>query len=99
MRAGRQRGATVTTLLVLILVLALALVAYWWWRPQSAPAFVKPYLQTLPAATPSSRILYRWQDAQGRWQVSDTPPAQGEYETLTIPLDTNVVPAIAPKDE
>ncbi len=41
-----------------------------------------------------SRTLYRWRDAEGQWQLSDTPPkADIPYETVQYHQDTNVVPA------
>lgn len=41
-----------------------------------------------------SRTLYRWQNAEGQWQVSDTPPAAGiPYEAVQYNRNTNVVPS------
>lgn len=41
-----------------------------------------------------TRTLYRWQNAEGQWQVSDTPPAAGiPYETVQYNRNTNVVPS------
>ena len=37
--------------------------------------------------------LYRWQDAQGQWQLSDKPPADGiQYEIGDYHKQTNVIP-------
>ena len=42
----------------------------------------------------ASRTLYRWQDADGQWQVSDRPPPAGtEYEILQYAPETNVIPS------
>lgn len=35
-------------------------------------------------STPLAAEVYRWQDAQGRWHFSDTPPAQGGAEKLEL---------------
>ncbi len=41
-----------------------------------------------------TRTLYRWQNAEGQWQISDTPPAAGiPYETVQYNRNTNVVPS------
>ncbi len=37
--------------------------------------------------------LYKWRDAEGRWQISDQlPPADIDYETLDYHKDVNVLP-------
>lgn len=47
----------------------------------------------LPTST-SQTTVYRWQDAQGQWQVSDQPPKPGiPYETIEYPSDANIIPA------
>jgi hypothetical protein len=41
-----------------------------------------------------SRTLYRWQDADGQWQITDIPPRQGTpYETLRYDTEANVIPS------
>ena len=41
-----------------------------------------------------TRILYRWQNAERQWQVTDFPPPQGTpYETLRYDTDANVIPS------
>jgi hypothetical protein len=38
--------------------------------------------------------LYQWQDAEGKWQVSDRPPPGDlPYEVKRFPLDANVMPS------
>ncbi|MDZ7663507.1 DUF4124 domain-containing protein [Thiohalophilus sp.] len=50
-------------------------------------------LDKLTGADQSHR-LYRWQDAEGQWQVTDQPPPVGTaYETLQYDPDTNVIPS------
>jgi len=73
-----------------------------WWllerekRPSAStsPA-VAPVTGTLAEAAPGPR-LYRWRDAQGVLQVSDKPPASGDYEEVDIRTDQNVVPMSGP---
>jgi hypothetical protein len=41
-----------------------------------------------------TRTLYRWQDADGQWQITDFPPPQGTaFETLRYNAETNVIPS------
>ena len=43
--------------------------------------------------SPRTDRLYRWRDAQGAWQVTDTlPPPGTAYETLDYRDDVNVLP-------
>lgn len=46
------------------------------------------------AINPDSSLVYKWQDEQGRLQVSNTPPPPGvKYEVSTYDRNTNVVPS------
>ena len=43
----------------------------------------------------NSTEVYKWQDANGNWQITDEPPADGiPYEKLKYDHDTNVMPSI-----
>ena len=36
---------------------------------------------------------YKWRDADGGWQITDTPPSgDTPYETIEVRSDTNVLP-------
>jgi hypothetical protein len=69
------------------------------WTAQSTAAVksiattvVKSSLPT-EASTPTTTTVYKWQDAQGRWQFSNTPPEdQKSVSSETIRSDQNVVP-------
>ena len=82
----------------LLLVLALAAAAWAWWRfaPETLPAFARHAAPAAPGANPP---LYKWRDAQGRWQVTDRPPADRPYETVVVDPATNVVPALGSERE
>ncbi|MDH5435636.1 MAG: DUF4124 domain-containing protein [Gammaproteobacteria bacterium] len=44
----------------------------------------------------SSTEVYKWQDTDGNWQISDKPPANGiPYEKLKYDHDANVMPSLA----
>ncbi|MEE9551458.1 MAG: DUF4124 domain-containing protein [Gammaproteobacteria bacterium] len=51
-------------------------------------------------AEPAITHLYKWQDANGQWQVSDQPPAGDiEYKRLEYSSDTNVMPPVPTADD
>ena len=66
-----RRGPTA---LLLLLAAAAASWAWWRWAPQSLPVFARNALPASPAARPENPPLYKWRDAKGQWQVTDTPP-------------------------
>jgi len=60
------------------------------------PSLQRQARQQLDKLTGEERAhrLYRWQDADGQWQVSDQPPPAGTaYETLQYNPETNVIPS------
>ncbi len=63
---------------------------YWYLHPQEAPAVVRNHL---PDSVHQLPPIYKWQDDQGRWQVSDQPPQDRPYETVVYRRDMNVMPA------
>ncbi|MGH8172353.1 MAG: DUF4124 domain-containing protein [Rhodanobacteraceae bacterium] len=75
------------------LAVVVALAALWYFSPQSLPAWLtRPILAHSPANPP----LYKWRDAKGRLNVTDTPPVDRPYETLQYDPDANVVPGTKP---
>ncbi len=74
---------------------AAALAGYWYFNPQQRPSWVS---DALPVAPSAEVRLYRWQNDQGQWQITDRPPPPGtEFEIVSYRDDTNVMPA--PKTE
>lgn len=73
----------------IIVVLIAALFAWWYFAPQSMPAWLS---HALPSS-PHSPLLYKWRDANGRVHVTDVPPADRPYETVRYDPNTNVVPS------
>ena len=65
----------------------------WYYAPEHLPA---EWRQDNPNSRDYAPQLYRWTDAQGRVQLTDTPPADRPYRTLRVDPDTNVVPNAAP---
>ena len=82
-------------ILVLILLIAASVGGYLYLHPE----IVRPLLQgTILEPPPVETKLYKWRDASGQWQVSDTPPSAGiKYEILQYRSDVNVVPALTEK--
>jgi len=62
-------------------------------RPEAS---TPPVPASGPAEAGPGPVLYRWRDADGVLQVSDTPPANGPYEEVKIRSDQNVVPMSGP---
>ena len=85
---------------VAVLLVIAMLAAVWWFgyeqprREARAREVAAREGEGAPAPT-----LYRWKDAQGVTHISDTPPASGRYETVTVRDDQNVVPMDGPAPE
>lgn len=75
---------------LLILAIAAAGAAWWYFAPQTLPDGVARKVPGSPTLGPP---LYKWRDAKGRLQVTDTPPGDRPYETVRYDPNTNVVPS------
>ncbi|MBM2830182.1 MAG: hypothetical protein HW411_972 [Gammaproteobacteria bacterium] len=81
----------------IVLAILAALGAYLYLHPDVWQGWVK---NTPLAPAPTTTHIYKWQDANGAWQITDTPPATGiKYELLEYRSDTNVMPALPEKDD
>jgi hypothetical protein len=48
---------------------------------------------------PTKTQVYKWQDANGQWQITDHPPAgKTPYENLEYTSDANILPSIPVDD-
>ena len=82
---------------LLVLVIALAGIGAWLYLN---PDEHRRLLADTPLAPKSSvTTAYKWKDASGTWQLTDTPPENGEYETLQYRGDDNIMPALDIDDE
>jgi hypothetical protein len=77
----------------LIILLMLTMAGYAWWRfaPQTLPPGIPG-----PARAPENPPLYKWRDGAGITHITDTPPTSGEFETIVVDPNTNVVPSTLP---
>ena len=82
---------------VIISLLVAGIAAYLYYG--NPPTWLKETLkQNIPIKKSTS--VYKWQDKQGNWQITDTPPAAGvPYETLNYHHDTNILPTDTLPDE
>ena len=77
-------------LFILAAVLAGALLFVW----QDPQLSKKVKDQTHDLLTPTTTTVYKWQDAKGNWQISNSPPASNiPYETQEYHRDTNIMPS------
>lgn len=85
-------GVTIPVLILLALIAGAG--AWWYFAPDTLPAFVKAQL---PASPKSAPTLYKWRDAKGHLNYTDTPPADRPYETVHYDPNANVLPkGVAP---
>ena len=83
-------------ILVLLIVIVVFAGGYLYLHPEIS----RQLLQSTPLApAPANTTLYKWRDATGQWQVTDTPPGPGiKYEILHYRSDVNVIPAVKEKE-
>lgn len=79
-----------------VVVLAGAAGAWvWYQRPDLLPL---EWRQENPRSRDYSPAVYRWRDADGVLQLTDTPPGDRPYETVRVDPDTNIVPDTRPRN-
>ena len=87
--SARQSGRVLIVTLVIAAALA-GLFGYWYFNPRSVPWWAR---DIVPVQQYASTILYKWRDAQGRWQYGGSPPAGVSYQEVEVNPDANVVPS------
>ena len=96
---GKAQHPLVKVLKVLVVLLLISGIAggYLYFHPEVWKKWVKG---TPLQAPPSVTRMYKWQDANGQWQVSDRqPPAGVEYEIMSYSSDENIVPSLPVEDK
>ncbi len=72
--------------------------AWWYYAPQSLPPAVRERLSVSRESAAHNPVLYKWKDAEGRWNVTDRPPEGRAYEEVRVDPDVNVLPAGVPPE-
>ena len=73
-----------------ILAAGIGIGGYFYLHPQYLPEWAA---KTSFGRELQTTTVFKWQDASGRWHVSDQPPAEGiEYKMEAYSRDTNVLP-------
>lgn len=81
--------------LLALALLAAAAWAVWIWFPQWLPLELRRDNPNSPDYAP---VLYKWKDAQGRAQFTDTPPPEGvDFEKVRLDPEQNVIPGYRPR--
>lgn len=77
-----------------MLLVAVALgVAAWWWITSEMPRRQierEKAAQMATVAAEQANTLYRWRDANGTLQVTDTPPSGRKYERIDRQPDDGI---------
>lgn len=60
------------------------------------PDIWQPWVKGTPLEPdPTKTRLYKWQDENGQWQITDYPPTGNvSYENLEYSSDTNIIPSV-----
>ena len=97
-----QRGGALRGLLLILIAVIVVIGGMAWLSPKSLPKVLRVHLlgepgdpRDDPTSPQYAPAVYRWKDAQGRTQITDTPPEGRPYETVRISPETNVVPSPA----
>jgi hypothetical protein len=56
----------------------------WWLAREPSPGSAPDRGATTPSDARGGQVLYRWRDADGVMQVTDTPPAGREYTVVDV---------------
>ena len=92
MRQQRQTGSTGGWILIILIGVIGGAAGYWYYLPSERPWWVNAFMPDFPAR--QTVQMYKWKDANGRWQYSNSRPPQGvAYETVDYVEDANVIPS------
>lgn len=89
------RGGALKAALWVLAVLAVGGFAVWTWLPEVLPLELRRQNPNSPDYAP---WIYKWKDAQGRVQLTDTPPPEGvPFERIRLDPEQNVIPGYRPR--
>lgn len=76
------------TILIWLILIVLGAAVLFYFKPE-----LFERVRDLSGTAPTSSTVYKWQDDQGVWHVTDTPPPAGvRYQEQQYLHDTNVLP-------
>lgn len=81
------------TVAALVLAIASAVAAWWWFTSEMPRRKHERAIAAEAAIVAAERAdsLYRWRDAAGNLQVSDTPPKGLKYERISRTPEDGIV--------
>lgn len=89
------RGGALKSALIVLALIAGAAWAVWRWFPEWLPEDIR---RSNPHSPDYAPWLYRWKDAAGRVQITDTPPPEGvPFERIRLDPEQNVIPGYRPR--
>ncbi len=78
--------------IIILLILLSGAGAYLYLNPDVWQSWVKG---TPLEPAPTKTQVYKWQDENGQWQITDEPPTSKiPYENLEYTSDENIIPSI-----
>jgi hypothetical protein len=83
-------------------LLAIAAIGSAWWlagHPGYSSREQKYQREQISKNAQSAPKLYRWKDANGVTQITQTPPKSGKYTVISIRDDQNIIESAAPASE
>ena len=83
-------------------LLALAAIGSAWWlagHPGYLSSEQKHQRKQIAKNADATPKLYRWKDANGVTQITQTPPKSGKYTVISIRDDQNIMESAAPATE
>ena len=83
--------------IIILLIVLSGAGAYIYLNPEVWQPWVKG---TSLEPAPTKTQVYKWQDENDQWQITDGPPTgKTPYEILEYSSDTNIVPSIPLEDQ
>ena len=94
-QATGSGGRVIAIILMVVILIAGGAYFYYYERDLAGKLLKDTPLELSPTVT----TVYKWQDAEGNWQITDRRPTGGiAYEVLEYNSDTNVMPLV-PRDK
>ncbi len=80
--------------LILMAITAIVLTSLYSEEAKKAVAVSKLLNKSSVSSSGTQQSVYKWQDSQGQWHLSDSAPKGIEYETVLVDSAANVIPSV-----